>query len=78
MAHTTGITPGPARARDPGVRVETAEHIGPGDLTGLRPSAPVLVANRLDSARTLLEDPALTPGRRPDRPARPHPADPPP
>ncbi|MFD6281227.1 NAD(P)-binding protein [Streptomyces sp. NPDC060209] len=49
-----------ARAWNLGVRIETAERIGPDDLAGLRRSGPVIVATHLDSARTLLEDPALT------------------
>lgn len=48
------------RARDLGVRVETATRIGPRDLDGLRRDGPVIVATHLDSARALLEDPALT------------------
>ncbi|MBM7436769.1 FAD-dependent oxidoreductase [Streptomyces sp. HB132] len=43
-----------------GVRIETAERVGPHDLAALRRSGPVIVATHLDSARALLEDPTLT------------------
>ncbi|MEU9064521.1 FAD-dependent oxidoreductase, partial [Streptomyces sp. NPDC048430] len=43
-----------------GVRIETADRIGPRDLAALRDSGPVIVATHLDSARTLLEDSSLT------------------
>ncbi|MEU1486311.1 NAD(P)-binding protein [Streptomyces sp. NPDC005752] len=47
------------RAWNLGVRIETAERVGPHDLDGLRRSGPVIVATHLDSARALLEDPTL-------------------
>lgn len=49
-----------SRAWDLGVRVETGSRIGPRELAGLRRTGPVIVATHLDSARILLEDPALT------------------
>ncbi|MFE4452902.1 NAD(P)-binding protein [Streptomyces sp. NPDC056796] len=49
-----------ARAWNLGVRIETAVRIGPDDLPGLLRGGPVIVATHLDSARTLLKDPALT------------------
>ncbi|WLQ65015.1 NAD(P)-binding protein [Streptomyces sp. NBC_01208] len=49
-----------ARAWDLGVRIRTDARIGPRELAELRRGGPVVVAIHLDSARTLLEDPALT------------------
>jgi len=49
-----------SRAWNLGVRIETDARIGPRDLAGLRRGGPVIVATHLDSARALLEDPALT------------------
>ncbi|WP_329039656.1 FAD-dependent oxidoreductase [Streptomyces sp. NBC_00178] len=49
-----------SRARDIGVRVETAARVGPGDLAGLRSDGPVIVATHLESARSLLDDASLT------------------
>ncbi|MFE5241080.1 MULTISPECIES: NAD(P)-binding protein [unclassified Streptomyces] len=49
-----------SRAWDLGVRIETGARIGPRELAGLRRGGPVIVATHLDSARALLEDPALS------------------
>ncbi|MFE4214789.1 FAD-dependent oxidoreductase [Streptomyces sp. NPDC056844] len=49
-----------SRAWNLGVRIETATRVGPRELVELHRSGPVIVATQLDSARTLLDDPALT------------------
>ncbi|MEU8707568.1 NAD(P)-binding protein [Streptomyces sp. NPDC048565] len=49
-----------SRAWSLGVRIETAGRVGPRDLADFHRSGPVIVATHLDSARTLLDDPALT------------------
>ncbi|MDF6019675.1 NAD(P)-binding protein [Streptomyces sp. JH34] len=49
-----------ARAWDLGVHLRTDARVGPHELAELSRGGPVIVATQLDSARVLLEDPALT------------------